>query len=101
MVLSLVPPFCFGVPPVSFLGFFWLPRWRCGSPPSVPSPGLLFAPLGFSPCRAVAFQRLLCLELFMEVIECTVEGLTAYLKTLAADDPKVSVVELMIKNLTE
>ena len=57
--------------------------------------GLLFATV------LVRFRLRFCLELFMEFIECTVEGLTAYLKTLAADDPKVSVVELMIKNLTE
>jgi hypothetical protein len=37
----------------------------------------------------------------MEFIECTVEGLTSYLKTLAADDPTVPVVELLIKELTE
>jgi hypothetical protein len=35
----------------------------------------------------------------MEFIECTVEGLTAYLKTLAADDPAVPMVKLLIESI--
>ncbi len=35
----------------------------------------------------------------MKLIECSVEGLTAYLKTLAADDPKVQMVELLLEEL--
>jgi hypothetical protein len=97
-VLSLVPSFVFAAPlfflllsqsvpplvgwvcPCGFLlpwGFFWglLPRqWQCCS-------------LSF------------CSELFMKLIECSVEGLTAYLKTLAADDPKVQMVKLLLEEL--
>jgi len=35
----------------------------------------------------------------MNTIEFSVKGLTAYLKTLSADDPKVNVVKALLKEL--
>jgi hypothetical protein len=78
------------------------------SPAFLPLGGRL--PLRFSPAVGVFFWGLLprlwqcgplsfCSELFMKLIECSVEGLTAYLKTLAADDPKVQMVELLLEEL--
>jgi len=77
---ACLPPLGWASAPAVFPcrgGLFWglLPRlWQCGS-------------LSF------------CSELFMKLIECSVEGLTAYLKTLAADDPKVQMVELLLEEL--
>jgi len=55
-----------------------------------------------SVCYRVGAVHLLLLlfgVLIMEFIEYSVEGLTAYLKTLAANDPVVTVVELLIEEI--
>ena len=69
-------PFCFPAPPCS-----------------------LSCVLGLVRGSAVRCFSYFVWSLVMEFIECTVEGLTAYLKTLAADDPAVPMVKLLIESI--